>query len=244
MKSDHVLYANVLSPTRQQHTDRLSSEPNIPMDIYQILNYLRILSLQLAENRHTVTFGPCNNIIVGPSATFQFQATTQRREALRLYRCAHNKMLPRSEARRRRLTLPLLRFESAKNLQRLPSRSEGLFAALSVFRRAVERERTVQTTIDQQESPLCQLPFEIRQMIWKEALGSGIMHITHLESRLGHARCTVESENKWAMSIHDCWGRACCLSATRQDPSLYVGPIHGVEEPQNLLGLMMSCRTL
>jgi hypothetical protein len=152
-------------------------------------------------------------------------------------------MISRPKARRRGLTLPLLPDECAKNLDPKPSRWRGLLSTLGASRRNTGKQ-VVQTTFDQHHSSLSKLPLELRQMIWKEVLGSGIMHITHLENRLGHARCTDETGNNWVMSRHDCWGRGCCLSASRRDPSLYVGPIYGVEEPQSLLGLVMSCRAL
>lgn len=152
-------------------------------------------------------------------------------------------MTSRAQSRNRGLTLPL-QVESKPN-DPPQNRWQQFLAALSISKSKTEPQRTtLQTTLDQHQSPLCKLPFELRQMIWKEVLGNGIMHITHLENRLSHARCTDESGNKWGMSTHDCWGKACCVSTYRKYPSLYAGPIYGVEKPQNLLGLMMSCRAL
>jgi hypothetical protein len=104
----------------------------------------------------------------------------------------------------------------------------------------VRDPKSFQGIADQSQSPLVQLPAELREMIWKEVFGQGTMHITHLESHLGHARCTDEATLIWCR--HDCWGKGCCASYRRVEPSLYTGPISGVEKPQNLLDLVMSCR--
>jgi hypothetical protein len=149
-----------------------------------------------------------------------------------------------TKARRRSLTLPFLQ-ESMMHPDPPQSRVWRLFSRLPILQANTKlKQPTFQTTSDQRQSSLCKLPFELREMIWKEVLGSGIMHITHLENRLGHARCTDVTGKKWGMSMHDCWGRGCCVSANRGNPSLYVGPVYDVEEPRNLLGLLMSCRTL
>jgi hypothetical protein len=148
------------------------------------------------------------------------------------------------KARRRALTLPLLQ-ESMTSPDEPINRSWRLLSKLPVLgAKTKPRQNTIQITFDQLQSPLFRLPFELRDMIWKEVLGGGIMHITHVKNGLGHTRCTDEKGEKWFTSRHDCWGIGCCLSARRGYPSLYVGPIYGVEKPQSRLGLVMSCRAL
>jgi hypothetical protein len=46
-----------------------------------------------------------------------------------------------------------------------------------------------QKTLDQSQSILFTLPFEIRQIIWKMVVGGGVLHVMRLNDGLGHVRC-------------------------------------------------------
>ena len=148
-----------------------------------------------------------------------------------------------SRIRRRALTLPLPPNSSCE--VRTPNLWPRFLPAFQIAgARTKSEKKIIQKTMDQYHSPIFKLPFEIREMIWKYVLGIGTIHITHLQNRLGHASCTYPTDKEWDWSTHDCWGRGCCLSATRKAPSVYVGPIYGFEEPKDLLGLSKTCRAM
>lgn len=46
-----------------------------------------------------------------------------------------------------------------------------------------------QETLDQHQSILFTLPYEIRALIWTSVVGGGLVHITELRSTLGHVGC-------------------------------------------------------
>jgi hypothetical protein len=153
----------------------------------------------------------------------------------------------KTRVRRRALTFPLPPITPSEIRSSNYWRSV-LSALLSVVRIAQpspkSMKQTPQKALDQSQS-LFKLPIEIRQMIWREVLQLGTIHITHLEGhRLGHTRCTDPPDEKWGRSLHDCWGRGCRYSADEMIPSVYHGPIYGFEEPVNLLGLVRSCRAM
>jgi hypothetical protein len=107
-----------------------------------------------------------------------------------------------------------------------------------------QKPEAIQRVVDQKQSILFTLRIEIRQMIWKEALGNGVVHITHLKNRLGHVRCVYKGDEKWSMYIHDCWGRGCRNRGRSRTPSLYRGPIYMFKDPESLLGLLKTCRIM
>lgn len=90
-------------------------------------------------------------------------------------------VLPSRMARRRALTLPLDE----------PNRTliSKLKASYIMGMKANLRYNGSQTTCSQSQSILFRLPFEIRQMIWKEVLGGNLIHIMILSDGLAHVRC-------------------------------------------------------
>lgn len=43
--------------------------------------------------------------------------------------------------------------------------------------------------------PLLELPLEIRQKIFAEAIGNSVLHLVQVRKRLGHIRCTSPNRN-------------------------------------------------
>lgn len=53
--------------------------------------------------------------------------------------------------------------------------------------------------------PLLEVPLEIRQKIFAEAIGNSVLHLVQMRKRLGHIRCTSPNRNddlKPASSLH------------------------------------------
>lgn len=51
--------------------------------------------------------------------------------------------------------------------------------------------KTTQKTLDQHQSPLFSLPYELRRKIWDEIMGYKVIHIGCKEKRLQHTLCSV-----------------------------------------------------
>lgn len=122
---------------------------------------------------------------------------------------------------------------------------EYLLAALHISQPEKGSETTsAQKALDQAQSGLFKLPYEIRELIRREVLGDETLHITHLENRIAYARCSYPTEQKWSTSTHDCWGKECYYTASKRSPSVYAGPIYGYEEPRSLLALPRTCKAM
>ncbi len=98
------------------------------------------------------------------------------------------------------------------------------------------------TTYTQLQSPFFNLPLEIRRLIYRHTLTSGVTHIVRLGPRLGHVRCRdLHLERPW---FHRCWG------ITVKGSDLYHGPHDDFlnddddVETQDLLPLLMACRRI
>ncbi|KAF2688442.1 hypothetical protein K458DRAFT_484502 [Lentithecium fluviatile CBS 122367] len=76
---------------------------------------------------------------------------------------------------------------------------------------STERERG--KTLDQSQSRLMQLPYELRQIIFRAAVGDSTMHMILKKNKLGHLRCKAPSAvecplgyNGTTLSRECCWG--------------------------------------
>jgi hypothetical protein len=59
--------------------------------------------------------------------------------------------------------------------------------------------------LDQHQSALLTLPYDIRALIWTSVVGGGLVHITELRNTLGQVACMDRCNRKWGMWQHDCW---------------------------------------
>jgi hypothetical protein len=92
--------------------------------------------------------------------------------------------------KKREVVLPKVR-ERALTLP-LPEPPAVLFSKSRAFQIMGQKrypQSVPQKTLDQSQSLLFTLPFEIRQKIWKMVIGGGVLHIMHLNDGLGHVRC-------------------------------------------------------
>ena len=62
-----------------------------------------------------------------------------------------------------------------------------------------------QETCDQKQSALFTLPFELREIIWKFALGAMTIHLQNSDGRLGHVKCIDQTGERWGLGDHHCW---------------------------------------
>jgi hypothetical protein len=101
-------------------------------------------------------------------------------------------------------------------------------------------------TLDQSQSRLMQLPYELRQMIWRATIGDSTFHMILKRNKLGHIRCKAPSAvdcplgyNGTTLSRECCWGTVDSAniwlpSATHSD--------EGTDG--DLLPLLQSCRQM
>lgn len=99
-------------------------------------------------------------------------------------------------------------------------------------------------TLDQSHSRLLQLPLELRQMIYRAAIGDGTMHMMLKRNKIGHLRCKAPSAlecplgyNGRTLSRECCWG-------TVDSANIWM-PMNGDEEEPtdgDVLPLLQTCR--
>ena len=92
---------------------------------------------------------------------------------------------------------------------------------------------------------LLSLPREIREAVWGEVLGTGILHITHSKNGLMHIRCTdpdaVICGEIWNTNNHGCWAKAFVRVG------LTMPPTHQLPHESlvgSLLALLKTCRQM
>jgi hypothetical protein len=98
--------------------------------------------------------------------------------------------------------------------------------------------------LDQSQSILFSLPAEIRELVWKAVLGDRIIHIQHLDGRLGHVRCADKDCGKWEMGNHKCWGHGHANIGAVQCPYSSAPLISRYHTCGIHLGLVMTCRQM
>ena len=92
----------------------------------------------------------------------------------------------------------------------------------------------LQHTVIQEASPLLsRLPLEIRQMIYREALGDGLLHIVNIAGRLTHLKCNIEDP---VIRLLECWR----FEGEEVRYKYHNNPDYSV--PSGLLGLLKTCR--
>ena len=101
----------------------------------------------------------------------------------------------------------------------------------------LETPAVEQQTSDQSQSILFTLPFELRELIWKSVLGLRMIHLQHLDGRLGHVKCTVDTGETWAVGNHECWYHGHINIGARLPYERC--PSHG-----HHLGILMTCRQM
>lgn len=122
---------------------------------------------------------------------------------------------------------------------RLVSKFTRKHHAAKVDEKALESK-----TLDQSHSILFTLPAEIRELVWKAVLGDRIIHIQHLDGRLGHVRCADKDCGKWEMGNHKCWGYGHINIGAVQCPNSYAPLIARSHICGIHLGLVMTCRLM
>jgi hypothetical protein len=101
-------------------------------------------------------------------------------------------------------------------------------------------------TLDQSQSRLMQLPYELRQMIFRATIGDSTMHMILKKNKLGHLRCKAPSAvdcplgyNGSTLSRECCWG-------TVDSANIWL-PLAGDGDEGtdgDLLPLLQSCRQM
>jgi hypothetical protein len=99
-------------------------------------------------------------------------------------------------------------------------------------------------TVDQSQSRLMQLPLELRQMIWRAALGDTTIHVILKERKLGHLRCKARSALSCPLGYNGTLSRECCWGTV--DSANIWAPKSGVNEPTDgdMLPLLQTCRQM
>ncbi|CAD6570015.1 MAG: hypothetical protein ASARMPREDX12_003273 [Alectoria sarmentosa] len=125
---------------------------------------------------------------------------------------------------------------------RTPIRPRALTAPPSP-RTTPSAPETPPTTSTQLQSPLFHLPLEIRRLIYRHTLVSGVTHIVRLGPRLGHVRCRDRHHVRpWP---HRCWGAAVTGSdlhhVSHDEP---LNDEETEEDKRGLLPLIMACRQI
>ena len=117
-------------------------------------------------------------------------------------------------------------------------------------RESVEETSLAETergkTLDQSQSRLLQLPYELRQMIFRATIGDSTMHMILKKNKLGHLRCKAPSAvecplgyNGSTLSRECCWG-------TVDSANIWL-PLAGDGDEGtdgDLLPLLQSCRQM
>ncbi|KAI9709974.1 MAG: hypothetical protein M1820_003052 [Bogoriella megaspora] len=68
------------------------------------------------------------------------------------------------------------------------------------------QRKTYQQTYNQHESPLMQLPSELRRMIWEEVIGGNLFHIVRCPKRLLGIQCPETANAYPGVFERPCWG--------------------------------------
>jgi hypothetical protein len=103
-------------------------------------------------------------------------------------------------------------------------------------------------TLDQSQSRLMQLPYELRQMIFRFTVGDSTLHMILKKNKLGHLRCRAPSAVDCPLGYNgDVLSRECCWgtvdSANIWLPSLTEdGEDEGTDG--DLLPLLQTCRQM
>jgi hypothetical protein len=101
-------------------------------------------------------------------------------------------------------------------------------------------------TLDQSQSRLMQLPYELRQMIFRATIGDSTMHMILKKNKLGNLRCKAPSGvecplgyNGSTLSRECCWG-------TVDSANIWLPLAGEVDEGTDgdLLPLLQSCRQM
>ncbi|KAJ4287685.1 hypothetical protein N0V90_012388 [Kalmusia sp. IMI 367209] len=89
-------------------------------------------------------------------------------------------------------------------------------------------------TLDQSASRLMQLPLELRQMIYRAAIGNSKMHMLLKKHKLGHIRCKASN------------ARECPLECNLGPDNIWSPFAEPVEEPTDgdVLPLLLTCRQI
>lgn len=86
--------------------------------------------------------------------------------------------------------------QKARMKQAWKMRQKNLPRPLPARRRDLSSDREGRPSgVENSRSPLLRLPLELRQQIFTEVLGGDTLHLIQLPKRLGHIRCTYQSEN-------------------------------------------------
>jgi len=145
------------------------------------------------------------------------------------------KARPALRSRGRALTLPTHNPVVSTSQESLMQRLQNLIFSNQEIDVALE-------TLDQTQSPLFRLPFEIRQMIWKEVLVVWMIHIIpRKDGHLVHARCKDNNSDVWKMESHKC-----VLDASIR-LGMTIGGDTSQDEPASypsLLSLLKTCRVM
>lgn len=141
---------------------------------------------------------------------------------------------PDRRARERALTLPL------------PGPSQSLVSKIKSLHILGKKSQqtTGQKSCCQSQSILYTLPFEIRQMIWKEVLGGAIIHIIPLKDGLGHVRCIDNCGEKWNFLGHRCWVQHFIRLGLTIPPINYPQPEDIPGTYPSLLPILKTCRQM
>lgn len=102
-------------------------------------------------------------------------------------------------------------------------------------------------TCDQTQSRLLSLPLELRQMIWRAAVGDSTIHMVLKKNKLGHLRCKAPSTVECPLGFNGrTLSRACCWgavdSANIWQPK--AGNNHHKLTDGDILPLLQSCRQM
>lgn len=105
--------------------------------------------------------------------------------------------------------------------------------------------KRIQQTFDQSQSPLFQLPEEIRLQIWFEFLGGRLLHIARAPKNLLAVEYVEEWDPELDTGWHWCWGNTHDPLTLGKTPGFYCGP----KSPHssklaNLLPLLQTCRMI
>ena len=94
-----------------------------------------------------------------------------------------------------------------------------------------------QQTSDQSQSILFTLPFELRELMWKFVLGLRMIHLQHLDGRLGFVKCTDDTGEPWTVGNHGCWYHGHANIGVRL-------PYEQCSSHSHQLGILMTCRQM
>ncbi|ORY15420.1 hypothetical protein BCR34DRAFT_585068 [Clohesyomyces aquaticus] len=130
----------------------------------------------------------------------------------------------------------------------LPSDPEGVANEKAFWYKEGNDRLPPRKTIDQSErSRLMQLPLELRQMIWRHALGDRTMHIILKPHKVGHMVCKAPDPDdngcQLGYNAHGLY-RECCWGTV--DFANMWSPTSGADEPTDgdITPLLRTCRQI